>query len=58
MKVILHLPDNEAAKNAVAKKIAGIHVEGIMRYLESVSLTMDQKLTVIEWTLNAKEKNG
>lgn len=58
MKVVLHLPDNEADKDMAAKKIAGIHVEGIMRYLEGVSLTMEQKLTVIEWTLNSKEKNG
>ena len=48
MKIIVHYPKSEKGLSELCEKVAEIHTEAIISYLNSLSCPKEQKIQIIE----------
>lgn len=57
MKVLVHHPQRVASVHELRQKVAVIHADAILQYIQQLSCPQEQKLKLIEIIKNLVTKN-
>lgn len=52
MKAIVHYPKNRDYQEELSQKVAAVHAEAILRKLQTISCSKEQKIQIIKDIIN------
>ena len=58
IRLAVFLPDTDAAKEALAKAIAQVHADAVMREILALSCPTEQKLALLDAVMDDAKKQG
>ena len=58
IRLIVLPPDTDAAKDALAKAIAQVHADAVMREILALSCPTEQKLALLDAVMDDAKKQG
>jgi hypothetical protein len=53
----MHHPENQAGKQALAKRVAEVHAQSVVEYIKKLSCPLEQKVKLLE-TVRQIHKNA